>query len=319
MTTPPLLHVAQKGPFKIFKLDPLAIVPLKWNIQFEDRSAVGAPAVGASSVGGSVGASFVGASSSGVSAAADLDVAPATAVEEGGLQDPGSEDFEVDFDVDGGFSLDAGASLDTKVVDATWKALLDKLVLAYKISCASKMPEPAMDQAPSFGCGCDQPCATRSVTCYYVTGVITRDISFCRSCHDGDEQVITLLKQYHLFPASPTDSGTAFHMELLGLFGDARNVLLASIDGFSKILAHRFYGGKRSCGEALTMLRGECSGSLCDGEGEGLLTVTQVCIAGLQVQRNEDLPWTRWNGDGGAIEGSDGETDGNYQKAYQII
>ncbi|SAL97454.1 hypothetical protein [Absidia glauca] len=47
-----------------------------------------------------------------------------------------------------------------------------------------------------------------------------------------------------LFPASPTDPGTAFHVELLGLFGDARNVLLASIDGFSKIWAHRFYGGK---------------------------------------------------------------------------
>ncbi|SAM07184.1 hypothetical protein [Absidia glauca] len=32
MTTPPLLHVAQKGQFKIFKLDYLAIVPIKCTI-----------------------------------------------------------------------------------------------------------------------------------------------------------------------------------------------------------------------------------------------------------------------------------------------
>ncbi|SAL96881.1 hypothetical protein, partial, partial [Absidia glauca] len=206
---------------------------IRWNLQFEDRTAVGAPAVGAPAVG---------AFSSAVSAVDDVNVAPPATVEDHG---PEYDDYDFGYDHgDDDGAPDAGSSLDKKAADdARWLALLDKLVLAYKISCASKMPEPAMDQAPSFGCGCDHPTATRSVTCYYVTGVITRNISFCRSCHGGDE-AITLLKQYHLFPASPKFPRTAFHVELLGLFGDARNVLFASIDGFSKIWAHRFYGGK---------------------------------------------------------------------------
>ncbi|SAL97453.1 hypothetical protein [Absidia glauca] len=82
----------------------------------------------------------------------DLDIAPHATVDD---QCPDYDDCDFIFehgDDDGG-SPDAGLSLDKKAVDD-----------------ASKMPEPAMDQAPSFGGGCDQPTATRSVTCYYVTG-----------------------------------------------------------------------------------------------------------------------------------------------------
>ncbi|SAM00084.1 hypothetical protein [Absidia glauca] len=81
-------------------------------------------------------------------------VAPPAAFNEDGSDNDG---FEFDY----GGSPGAGSSLDKKAADdARWLALLDKLVLAYKISCASKMPEPAMDQAPSFGCGCDHLTAT---------------------------------------------------------------------------------------------------------------------------------------------------------------
>jgi hypothetical protein len=121
------------------------------------------PAVASSS---SIAAPSVTASSASVASppSAAASVAPPAAVDEDG-SDYDDDDYGFDF------APDAGSSLETNGVDDDWNdLLLDKLALAYKISCASKMPEPAMDQAPSFGCGCDQPYATRSVTCYYVTG-----------------------------------------------------------------------------------------------------------------------------------------------------
>ncbi|KAI8335470.1 hypothetical protein BC941DRAFT_430419 [Chlamydoabsidia padenii] len=124
-----------------------------------------------------------------------------------------------------------------------WADLLDQLVVAYKVSCENGMPAAAMNQEPSFDCGCDLPTSIRSVTCYYVTGVITRNILLCNLCYGGENQAVTLLKKYYLFSATPTSPRTAFHVELLGLFGDARGVLFASIDGFSKVWAHRFYQG----------------------------------------------------------------------------
>ncbi|CAO3601287.1 unnamed protein product [Absidia cylindrospora] len=67
----------------------------------------------------------------------------------------------------------------------------------------------------------------QEIQCYYLTRVAERQLSLC-SCH-GDSQPEVLLKKYHL----------------LGLFGDARNILFASFDGFSKLLVTRIYDGKR--------------------------------------------------------------------------
>ncbi|SAM00644.1 hypothetical protein [Absidia glauca] len=141
--------------------------------------------------------------------------------------------------------IDIEAPVETTMTDDNkWEGLLDKLVLAFKMSCASRKPEAALDPEPSFGCACGDAAVTWSITCFYVTGVITRRISFCSSCYGDEDQAVTLLKRYLLFPATPTAPRTAFHVELLGLFGDARNVLFASLDGFSKIWANRFYNGK---------------------------------------------------------------------------
>ncbi|KAI8333028.1 hypothetical protein BC941DRAFT_455153 [Chlamydoabsidia padenii] len=106
------------------------------------------------------------------------------------------------------------------------------------------MPAAAMDQEPSFGCECGQHTSTRSV----------RSLAISRfTRHDGDNQVVTLLKRYHLIPATPTTPRTAFHVELFSLFGDARSVLSASLDGFSKIRDRCFYNG-RYCRLTLTLV-----------------------------------------------------------------
>ncbi|CAO3577510.1 unnamed protein product [Absidia cylindrospora] len=124
--------------------------------------------------------------------------------------------------------------------DETWNELIPKLVEAYLVSCASKKPDIKMDDAPIVVCGCTVP--TTKIKCYYFTRIVERQLSLC-SCH-GDSQPEMLLKKYHLFAATARYPETAFHVELLGLFGDARNTLSASFDGFSKLLATRLYGGQ---------------------------------------------------------------------------
>ncbi|CAO3601105.1 unnamed protein product [Absidia cylindrospora] len=123
-----------------------------------------------------------------------------------------------------------------------WASLMPKLVAAYIISCTSKKPDIFMDDLPVVECGCAAP-TVKTVTCYYLSRIVKRNLPFCPH-HDGGNDGETLLKKYHLFPATPGFPKTAFHVELLGLFGDARNFLTASFDGFSKMLANRIYNGK---------------------------------------------------------------------------
>ncbi|CAO3588743.1 unnamed protein product [Absidia cylindrospora] len=135
----------------------------------------------------------------------------------------------LDFSGDDGAMFSQGALRSVRIKDEKkWASLMPKLVKAYIISCASKKPDIFMDDLPV------------KVKCYYLSRIVERDLPFCLH-HDGE----TLIKKYHLFPATPGFPKTAFHVELLGLFGDARNFLFASFDGFSKMLANRIYDGKR--------------------------------------------------------------------------
>ncbi|CAO3590680.1 unnamed protein product [Absidia cylindrospora] len=130
-----------------------------------------------------------------------------------------------------------------KSLGQQWASKVPELGKAYKISCAMKTPDPTMLVGKTALVCCNGPAvATKRITCYYITGMVTRDVSFCRTCHAN--LAATLLEKFHMFPATPTSPQTAFHVELLGLFSDTQDILFASLDGFSKVWARRFYGGK---------------------------------------------------------------------------
>ncbi|CAO3601106.1 unnamed protein product [Absidia cylindrospora] len=123
-----------------------------------------------------------------------------------------------------------------------WATLIPKLVEAYIRSCAYKKPNIVMDDSPVVVCGCEAT-TVKKVTCYYLTRIVARELVFC-PCHDGGNVGETLLKKYHLFPATGKYPKTSFHVELLGFFGDTQTILSASFNDFSKLLSTRFYGGK---------------------------------------------------------------------------
>ncbi|KAI8150299.1 hypothetical protein BJV82DRAFT_16462 [Fennellomyces sp. T-0311] len=163
--------------------------------------------------------------------------------------DSGNIDFEYDHGQQfssmlGVYSLDRAnvrASKRThqqrlKALDESWAKVLTTLAIAHINGLKDGAPQ--YDATKPFGemCGCSSA-KSRDILCVYLTGIHKEEITFC-NCRSDAETLV----RHHLFPASPTRPGTAFHLTLLEFYRllQATGHLAAQAFATAIGMAHKF-------------------------------------------------------------------------------